>query len=73
VNLSFAHRVCIVALLSIVSIPVHELGHYTVYKIANIPVHVTFQSVRPKTPLSGPVAMLRLVAGPAFSLIATLA
>lgn len=51
-NLSFAHRVCIVVLLSIVSIPVHELGHYTVYKTANIPVHVTFQSVRPITPIT---------------------
>jgi hypothetical protein len=73
VNLSFAHRVCIVVLLSIVSIPLHELGHYTVYKIANIPVHATFQSVRPITPISGPVALLGLVAGPAFSLIAALA
>ena len=47
VNPSFAHRVCILVMLSIVSIPLHELGHYTAYKIANIPVHVTFQSVRP--------------------------
>lgn len=65
-NPSFARRVGIIALLSIASIPLH-------YKLANIPVHVTFQSVRPISPVSGPVALLGLVAGPAFSLIAALA
>ena len=70
VNRSFTRSVCIIVLLSLVSIPLHELGHYTVYKLANIPVHVTFQSVRPIAPIRGPVAELGLVAGPAFSLIA---
>ena len=67
---AFTGRVCIIVLLSFVSIPLHEFGHYSVYKLANIPVHVTFQSVRPIAPISGPVADLGLVAGPAFSLIA---
>jgi hypothetical protein len=70
VNRSFTRRVCIIVLLSLVSILLHELGHYTVYNLANIPVHVTFQSVRPIAPISGPVAELGQVAGPAFSLIA---
>ena len=69
-NRSLTRRVFIIVLLSLVSIPLHELGHYTVYKLANIPVHVTFQSVRPIAPIRGPVAELGLVAGPAFSLIA---
>ena len=59
--------------LSLVSIPLHELGHYTVYRLANIPVHMTLQSVRPVTPISGPVAILGLAAGPTFSLVAALA
>jgi len=70
VNPFFTRRVCIIVLLSLVSIPLHELGHYTVYKLANIPVHVTFQSVRPIRPINGPVAELGLVTGPLFSLIA---
>lgn len=69
-NPSFARCVCIIVLLSLVSIPLHELGHYTVYKLADIPVHVTFQSVRPLASISGPVAELGLVAGPAYSMIA---
>jgi hypothetical protein len=66
VNRSSTRRVCIIVLLSLVSILLHELGHYTVYNLANIPVHVTFQSVRPIAPISGPVAELGQVAGPAF-------
>lgn len=50
-----------------------ELGHWTVYKFANIPVHITLQSVRPITPVSGPVAVPGLAAGPAFSLLAAFA
>lgn len=59
-------------LLSLASILLHELGHCTVYKLADIPVHVTLQSVRPITPISGPVAVLGLAAGPVFSLVAAL-
>ena len=69
---SLAQRVGIIVLLSLVSIPLHELGHYTVYKLANIPVHITLQSVRPIAPISGPVAVLGLAGGPAFSLAAAL-
>ena len=67
-----ARRVGIVVFLSLVSIPLHELGHYTVYRSANLPVHITFQSVRPITPINGPIAILGLVGGPAFSLVAAL-
>jgi hypothetical protein len=70
VNPSSARRICIIVLLSLASIFLHELGHYTVYRVANIPVHITFQSVRPLTPLTGSVAVLGLVAGPVFSLVA---
>jgi len=72
VNPSFARHVGIIVLLSLVSIPLHELGHYIVYKFADIPVHITFQSVRPITPVSGRVSVLGLAAGPAFSLTAAL-
>jgi hypothetical protein len=70
---SFVRRVGIIVLLSLVSIALHELGHYTVYKFANIPVHITLQSVRPIAPVSGPVAVLGLAAGPVFSLITAVA
>src|SRR5579864_1128140 len=72
-TLGLARRVGIVVFLSLISIPLHELGHYLVYKSANIPVHVTFQSVRPIMPIIGPIAMLGLAGGPAFSLIAAIA
>lgn len=71
-NSSLAGRLGIVALLSLVSIPLHEFGHYTVYRLAGIPVHITLQSVRPVAPVSGPIGVLGSAAGPAFSLIAAL-
>ena len=72
-NLSLARRLGVIVFLSLVSIPLHELGHYTVYLLANVPVHVTLQSVRPITSISGPIAVLGLAAGPAFSVVAALA
>jgi hypothetical protein len=72
VNPSFIRRVWTIVLLSLVSIPLHELGHCMVYKLANIPVHISLQSVRPITRVNGPVAVLGLMAGPAFSLIAAI-
>lgn len=71
-NLSSARRVCIIVLLSLASVFLHELGHYTVYRVADIPVHITLQSVRPIKPVTGPVAVLGLGAGPVFSLAAAL-
>lgn len=68
-----ARRLGIVVFLSLISIPLHELGHYIVYKSANIPAHITFQSVRPIVSITGPIAMLGLAGGPAFSLIAAIA
>ncbi|MBV9481497.1 MAG: hypothetical protein JO249_12205 [Acidobacteria bacterium] len=73
VKLCCTQRVGIIVLLSLVSIPLHEMGHYIVYKCANIPVHVTFQSVHPVMPISGLVAVLGLAGDPAFSLSAALA
>ena len=72
-NPSFARRLCMIVLLSLVSILLHELGHYSVYKVAKIPVRITFQSVSPVTPISGPVALLGVAAGPACSLFVALA
>lgn len=66
-------RLGVIVLLSLMSIPLHELGHYTVYRLTDIPVHITLQSVRPITSISGPIAVLGLAAGPAFSVVAALA
>ena len=60
---TLTRRVGTIILLSLVSIPLHELGHYTVYRFANIPVHITFQSVHPIAPIRGPIAVLGLAAG----------
>lgn len=72
-NASLSRRFGMIVFLSLGSISLHELGHYIVYWFANIPVHITLQSVRPITPISGPVVVLGLAAGPACSLVAALA
>ena len=40
-------RVGIIILLTLLSIVLHEFGHFIVYRLAGVPVHVTLQSMRP--------------------------
>jgi hypothetical protein len=68
-----AQHVSIVVLLAIASIPLHELGHFIVYKLGGCPVRITLQSVRPIGSVSVPLNLLALAAGPAFSLTAAVA
>src|ERR1700728_893948 len=70
---TIAGRVGIVALLALGSIAFHELGHFIVYRLGGCPVRITLQSVRPIGHVSAPLDHLALAAGPAFSLIATVA
>lgn len=72
-NPSLTRRLGVIVFLSLVSIILHELGHYCVYRWANIAVHITLQSVSPITPVSGAVAVLGLAAGPVFSVVAAMA
>jgi hypothetical protein len=65
-----AKRLGIVVLLTIVSIVFHEFGHFVVYRLADCPVRITLQSVRPTGKVSAPLNLLALAAGPAFSFIA---
>jgi hypothetical protein len=65
-----AQRLGIIVLLAVVSIAFHELGHFTVYRLAGCPVRITLQSVRPIGHVSAPLNLLALAAGPAFSFIA---
>jgi len=69
-SVTIAQRLGIVVLLAIVSIVVHEFGHFIVYRLAGCPVRITLQSVRPTGHVSAPLSLLALAAGPAFSLIA---
>jgi hypothetical protein len=69
---TLAYRLSIVVLLAIISIVLHELGHFIVYRLAGCPVRITLQSVRPIGNVSTPLNLLALAAGPAFSLIAAL-
>lgn len=67
---TIAYRLSTVVLLAIVSIALHELGHFIVYRLAGCPVRITLQSVRPIGNVSAESNLLALAAGPAFSLIA---
>jgi hypothetical protein len=67
---TIAYRLSTVILLAIVSIALHELGHFSVYRLAGCPVRITLQSVRPIGHVSRALNLLALAAGPAFSLIA---
>ena len=69
---TLAYHLRIVVLLAIISIVLHELGHFIVYRLAACPVRITLQSVRPIGNVSTPLNLLALAAGPAFSLIAAL-
>lgn len=67
---TIAYRLSIVVLLAVVSIALHEFGHFTVYRLAGYPVHVTLQSVRPIGSVNARLNLVALAMGPAFSFIA---
>jgi hypothetical protein len=69
-SVTVAQRFGVIVLLAMVSIAFHELGHFTVYRLAACPVRITLQSVRPIGHVSPPLNLVALAAGPAFSLIA---
>ena len=46
-SLTIGHRIGIIIVLTLFSIALHEFGHFIVYSLAGVPVHVSLQSVRP--------------------------
>jgi hypothetical protein len=66
---SVAQRAGMIVLLTLVSIALHETGHFLVYKIGGYPVRITLQSVRPIGQVSPQLDHVALAAGPGFSAI----
>jgi hypothetical protein len=69
---SIIQRVGIVVGLTLVSIVLHEFGHFLVYKAAGVPVRISLQSVRPIGTVRGWWGPGALLAGPALSWIAAI-
>jgi hypothetical protein len=63
-------RAGLLALLTFVAIVLHECGHYTVYRLAAIPVRITLQSVHALGPVGPSLDHWALLAGPALSVAA---
>jgi hypothetical protein len=63
-------RASVVVLLTLVSIALHEFGHFLVYRLGGCPVAVTLQSVRPAAPVGASLDGWAKAAGPALSLLA---
>jgi hypothetical protein len=63
-------RASVVVLLTLVSIVIHEFGHFLVYRLGGCPVTVTLQSVRAAAPVDASLDGWAKAAGPALSLLA---
>ena len=63
-------RALLVVLLTFVSLALHELAHFLVYRLAGCPVVITLQSVRPAAPVDASLDGWAKAAGPALSLVA---
>ena len=72
-NLTNLRRSLLLVLLTLLSIGVHELGHYVVYTAGGQPVRVTLQSVRPVGAVNPSLDIWAKAAGPAISLLVGLA
>jgi hypothetical protein len=68
--LTTLQRLGAVILLTVLSIAIHEFGHFAVYKFAGVPVRITLQSVRPLADVSPSVDFWAKLGGPAFSFLA---
>jgi hypothetical protein len=69
---SLMGRAAIVVVLALLSIEVHELGHYAVYALAGHPAHMSFQRVSPVKPVSESLIHMGLLGGPALSFLAAM-
>ena len=63
-------RVGIIILLTLLSIVLHEFGHFIVYRLAGVPVHVSLQSVRPTGAVNPSLDHWAKFTGPALSWLA---
>lgn len=71
-SLNIGQRVAIIIVLTLFSIAVHEFGHFIVYSLAGVPVHVSLQSVRPTGDLDASLDHWAKFAGPGLSWLAAI-
>lgn len=65
-------RVGIIIVLTLFSIVLHEFGHFIVYRLAGVPVHVSLQSVRPTGTVNPTLDRWAKLAGPGLSWLAAI-
>ena len=63
-------RVGIIILLTLLSIVLHEFGHFIVYRLAGVPVRVSLQSVRPTGTVNPSLDRWAKFTGPGLSWLA---
>ncbi len=63
-------RAGVVALLTWLSIEIHELGHFSVYALAGHPARMSFQRVSPAKPVPESLLFWGTLGGPAVSFVA---
>lgn len=69
---SLVQRIGLVVALTVVSVVLHECGHYIVYRLAGYPVRISLQSVKPIGSVDPHLDLLAKFAGPAVSLVAAI-
>jgi hypothetical protein len=66
-SLTIGQHIGIIVGLTLFSIALHEFGHFIVYSLAGVPVHVSLQSVRPTGRVDASLDHWAKFAGPGFS------
>ena len=69
---TIGQRVGIIVVLTLFSIALHEFGHFIVYSLAGVPVHVSLQSVRPIGNVDASLDHWAKFAGPGLSWLAAI-
>ena len=71
-SLTIGQRIGIIIVLTLFSIALHEFGHFIVYSLAGVPVHVSLQSVRPTGNVDASLDHWAIFAGPGVSWLAAI-
>ena len=69
---SLLQRIGLVVALTLVSVVLHEGGHYAVYRLAGVPTRISLQSVRPIGTVDSQIDFVAKLAGPCMSLAAAI-
>ena len=71
-SLTIGQRIGIIIVLTLFSIALHEFGHFIVYSLTGVPVHVSLQSVRPTGDVDASLDHWAKFAGPGVSWLAAI-